>query len=291
MPSAAEIAACQWLPDRELAVYAGEYQRNGFQGGLNWYRRARAPSSPSCSCSPAGRSTCRRSSSPARAIGASISAPAPSSGCRRPPAPAWSAVTCSTAPGIGCSRSRRAGSASCSWNSFERQPGGHSHYEGPTREVLRPGRCSSTGFTGAIDARVRFGARPPLPSSLAGLHLRRDPGAEAREGPPRGRGGTQLTVLFTNRSTEVRGDPAVLLKPRLVLRESLRPSDRRWSRRSGFPRRAWDPLSTFCPLYHSLTVPELWPGPEQVRRTDTLTSRAGPAGKFVYPLVRLRGIV
>jgi pimeloyl-ACP methyl ester carboxylesterase len=38
MPSAAEIAACQWLPDRELAVYAGEYQRHGFQGGLNWYR-------------------------------------------------------------------------------------------------------------------------------------------------------------------------------------------------------------------------------------------------------------
>jgi len=38
MPSAAEIAACQWLPDRELAVYAGEYQRTGFQGELNWYR-------------------------------------------------------------------------------------------------------------------------------------------------------------------------------------------------------------------------------------------------------------
>jgi pimeloyl-ACP methyl ester carboxylesterase len=38
MPSAAEIAACHWLPDRELAVYAGEYRRNGFQGGLNWYR-------------------------------------------------------------------------------------------------------------------------------------------------------------------------------------------------------------------------------------------------------------
>ena len=38
MPSAAEIAACQWLPDRELAVYAEEYGRNGFQGGLNWYR-------------------------------------------------------------------------------------------------------------------------------------------------------------------------------------------------------------------------------------------------------------
>jgi pimeloyl-ACP methyl ester carboxylesterase len=38
MPSAAEIAACRWLPDNELAVYAGEYRRNGFQGGLNWYR-------------------------------------------------------------------------------------------------------------------------------------------------------------------------------------------------------------------------------------------------------------
>ena len=38
MPSAAEIAACRWLPDEELAVYAAEYQRNGFQGGLNWYR-------------------------------------------------------------------------------------------------------------------------------------------------------------------------------------------------------------------------------------------------------------
>jgi pimeloyl-ACP methyl ester carboxylesterase len=38
MPSAAEIAACRWLPERELAVYAEEYRRNGFQGGLNWYR-------------------------------------------------------------------------------------------------------------------------------------------------------------------------------------------------------------------------------------------------------------
>ncbi len=38
MPSPAEIAACAWLPDRDLAVYAEEYGRNGFQGGLNWYR-------------------------------------------------------------------------------------------------------------------------------------------------------------------------------------------------------------------------------------------------------------
>ena len=38
MPSASAIAACSWLPDQELAVYAAEYQRDGFQGGLNWYR-------------------------------------------------------------------------------------------------------------------------------------------------------------------------------------------------------------------------------------------------------------
>ncbi len=38
MPSAAEIAANQWLPEHELAVYAEEYGRNGYQGGLQWYR-------------------------------------------------------------------------------------------------------------------------------------------------------------------------------------------------------------------------------------------------------------
>jgi pimeloyl-ACP methyl ester carboxylesterase len=38
MPSAAQIAACRWLPDNELAVYSAEYQRTGFQGGLQWYR-------------------------------------------------------------------------------------------------------------------------------------------------------------------------------------------------------------------------------------------------------------
>ena len=38
MPSAAEIAACKWLTDAELAVYAGEFGRTGFQGGLQWYR-------------------------------------------------------------------------------------------------------------------------------------------------------------------------------------------------------------------------------------------------------------
>src|SRR5215468_11230014 len=39
MPTPAEIAACKWLPDNELAVYSAEYERTGFQGGLQGYRR------------------------------------------------------------------------------------------------------------------------------------------------------------------------------------------------------------------------------------------------------------
>ena len=38
MPSAMEIAGNKWLTEAELKVYSDEYQRNGFQGGLNWYR-------------------------------------------------------------------------------------------------------------------------------------------------------------------------------------------------------------------------------------------------------------
>jgi pimeloyl-ACP methyl ester carboxylesterase len=40
MPDAAQIAACTWLPEHELRVYSGEYERTGFQGGLQWYRCA-----------------------------------------------------------------------------------------------------------------------------------------------------------------------------------------------------------------------------------------------------------
>jgi pimeloyl-ACP methyl ester carboxylesterase len=37
-PTAAEIAACKWLPGDELRVYSDEFMRTGFQGGLQWYR-------------------------------------------------------------------------------------------------------------------------------------------------------------------------------------------------------------------------------------------------------------
>lgn len=43
MPSAESIAACAWLPDAELAVYAAEFGRTGFQGALQWYRSMRDP--------------------------------------------------------------------------------------------------------------------------------------------------------------------------------------------------------------------------------------------------------
>ncbi len=38
MPSPSEIADNKWLTEAELKVYADEYTRNGFQGGLQWYR-------------------------------------------------------------------------------------------------------------------------------------------------------------------------------------------------------------------------------------------------------------
>jgi pimeloyl-ACP methyl ester carboxylesterase len=38
MPMPEAIAACDWLPDDQLRVYSGEYERTGFQGGLQWYR-------------------------------------------------------------------------------------------------------------------------------------------------------------------------------------------------------------------------------------------------------------
>lgn len=44
MPSREQIAACKWLPDAELAFYAAEYGRTGFQGGLQWYRCGTDPS-------------------------------------------------------------------------------------------------------------------------------------------------------------------------------------------------------------------------------------------------------
>jgi pimeloyl-ACP methyl ester carboxylesterase len=40
MPDDEAVAACGWLTEAELAVYAAEFARTGFQGGLQWYRCA-----------------------------------------------------------------------------------------------------------------------------------------------------------------------------------------------------------------------------------------------------------
>lgn len=38
MPASLEIAACRWMPDDDLLVFAAAFERTGFQGGLQWYR-------------------------------------------------------------------------------------------------------------------------------------------------------------------------------------------------------------------------------------------------------------
>ena len=38
MPTEEQIAACKWMTEQDLQVYATEYSRTGFQGGLNSYR-------------------------------------------------------------------------------------------------------------------------------------------------------------------------------------------------------------------------------------------------------------
>lgn len=43
MPSKAQIAACQWMSERDLQVYSTEFVRSGFQGGLNYYRVGEDP--------------------------------------------------------------------------------------------------------------------------------------------------------------------------------------------------------------------------------------------------------
>jgi pimeloyl-ACP methyl ester carboxylesterase len=38
MPSHAHVDNCHWLTEAEITVYSSEFERTGFQGGLQWYR-------------------------------------------------------------------------------------------------------------------------------------------------------------------------------------------------------------------------------------------------------------
>jgi pimeloyl-ACP methyl ester carboxylesterase len=42
-PTTVSRLSARWLTDEDLAVYAQEFGRNGFQGGLNWYRVSTDP--------------------------------------------------------------------------------------------------------------------------------------------------------------------------------------------------------------------------------------------------------
>ena len=44
MPTSEEIRCCEWLTEEELSVYSREYERTGFQGGLQSYRCGVDPS-------------------------------------------------------------------------------------------------------------------------------------------------------------------------------------------------------------------------------------------------------
>src|SRR5215510_5562644 len=107
MPSAAEIAACKWLTESEVDVYASEYARTQFTGALQGYRvrRGSDPKSIAEMHTFSGRTIDVPSMFiGAKATGASTRPQAPPRVCRKPPAPAWSAFIWWTAPAIGCSR-------------------------------------------------------------------------------------------------------------------------------------------------------------------------------------------
>ena len=113
MPSAAEIAANQWLTEAELAVYAGEWQRTGFQGGLNWYRSRTSGTFEGELQLFAGRTI----DVPSIFIGGTSDR-----GMYQTPGAfertqkvctRMVTVSCSTAPGTGGSRSRRSRSSRC----------------------------------------------------------------------------------------------------------------------------------------------------------------------------------
>ena len=69
MPSEGEIAACRWLTDAQLSVYAHDTLEPDFKAGCNGVDALSANTSVSLKCFRAAPSMCRRVSSPARRLG------------------------------------------------------------------------------------------------------------------------------------------------------------------------------------------------------------------------------
>jgi hypothetical protein len=100
----------------------------------------------------------------------------------------------------------------------------------------------------------------------------------------------QGAELLTRASADVREEPAAVLRAKpLFKNSSLVVPPMVASKRLPASRLA--PLSTGCPLYQSLAVPELCPAPKQVRRAETLMLNWAPEGALTGPPVRARGIV
>lgn len=83
-PSPAQVAACRWMTDADLDVYSQQFQRTGFQGGLNYYRvdGVFGPTRDSMRF-PARRSTSRLVASEVRTNGPCISPRAHLNACTR----------------------------------------------------------------------------------------------------------------------------------------------------------------------------------------------------------------
>ena len=119
MPTPAEIAACKWLPDNELAVLVQSMSGRDFRGAFRVIGVRGLDLPRTCKRTQGARSTCPRYSLAVRAIGAFSRIPAHSSGCKEPPVRRCAAPILLMEPDIGLSRSSRMKSAG-SWSNFLR---------------------------------------------------------------------------------------------------------------------------------------------------------------------------
>ena len=87
MPSAKEIAACKWLTDEELAVYAAEFGRTDFRVACNGTDAPAANTPPSLKRFLAAPSRCRPVSSRVRATWVSTRTPVCLRECKPPLVP------------------------------------------------------------------------------------------------------------------------------------------------------------------------------------------------------------
>ena len=145
--------------------------------------------------------------------------------------------------------------------------------QGPTCERLRGlfDQAAAQGLAHGLRLDVEFTVKPPRQTDCARRRSSPlDQGRVADQVPKEvnGRAG-QGAELLTKASTNVREEPAVVLRAEPLLKySSLVVAPMVAPKRLPASRLA--PLSTDFPSYQSLSVPELCPAPEQVLRAETL---------------------